>query len=71
MAAMSWNSRMPKLATPAGVPNKLRSDSVARAIAVDDSASPKPATRAACQLSPSAAAARPIARAHPAIWAPP
>ncbi|MNO05269.1 hypothetical protein D3C81_2265900 [compost metagenome] len=71
MAAMSWNSRMPKLAAPAGVPNRLRSVSVASAIAVDDSARPRPATSATCHDAPASAAAPPITSAQAASWAPP
>ncbi|MCY1224927.1 hypothetical protein D9M72_371050 [compost metagenome] len=71
IAAMSWNSRMPKLAAPAGVPKRLRSVSVASAIAVDDNASPRPATSATCHGAPASAATAPITSAQAASCAPP
>ena len=71
MAAMSWNSRMPKLADPAGVRIRLRSVSVASAMAVDDNASPSPATTAARHGWPTAMTASPTISAHTANCSPP
>ncbi len=71
MAAMSWNSRMPKPAVPAGVRIRLRSASVASAMAVDDSARPSPATKAARHGWPTAITTSPTARAHTANCNPP
>ena len=62
---------MPKLAVPAGVRMRLRSESVASAIAVDDSASPSPATTAARHGWPTAMTASPTASAHTTICSPP
>lgn len=62
---------MPKLAVPAGVRIRLRSASVASAMAVDDSASPSPATTAARHGWPTAITASPTVRAQTTSCSPP
>ena len=53
ITARSWNSRIANARRPAGVDSSPRSPSHARTMAVDDIASPKPATAAAGHGRPS------------------
>jgi hypothetical protein len=71
IAAMSWNSRIEKLAWPAGVGIRLRSSSEASAIAVEDSDSPRPAISAIFQPTPASRAAPNRTAATSPTWAPP
>ena len=56
MAATSWNSRIEKPDCPLEVRSRLRSCITCSAMAVDDSASPRAATTAVGQATPSATA---------------
>jgi hypothetical protein len=67
IAAMSWNSSTANAERPVGVGSSLRSVIAWIAIAVDESASARPATSAACHGRPSARKAAPRTTPHSAI----
>ncbi|MNF95603.1 hypothetical protein D3C84_783660 [compost metagenome] len=72
IAAMSWNSRMAKASRPWGLVSSLRSASICRPKAVDESARPKPSTAAVFRgRANTSQATAPMARAVSSTWARP
>jgi len=68
MAATSWNNKMENPACPLDVGIRLRSPMACSAIAVDDSASPRPATSATCQRTPNSSAAVVMSAVQASTW---
>ncbi|MNE75130.1 hypothetical protein D3C80_1712590 [compost metagenome] len=71
IAAMSWNSRMPKLDCPTGASISRFCSRIAITIAVEDSDSAKPAATPTRHCTPKTMKIAASSAAHSATWIPP